>query len=69
MTTEIDRFNQLLDRLRADVAAVNAAPARDPALLRRLTLRIEDAMARLYGLNADLAVWRGTLPEYATRRQ
>src|SRR4051794_26040286 len=63
LTGEIDRLNQNLDGLRAEVAALITAPAMDAALFRRLALRIEDAMARLQGLNGDLAVWRATLPE------
>ena len=69
LTSEIVRFNQLLDRLRADVAAGHAIPASDAVLLRRLALRIDDAMARLHGLNADLAAWHAALPDSSSRRQ
>ena len=67
LTKEIDRFNQVLAGLREDVSATDAAPASDAVLLRRLALRIDDAMARLHGLNDELAVWHATLP--ASRRQ
>ena len=66
-TEEIDRFNQALGGLGVAVAARIAEPASDAVLLRRLALRIDDAMARLHGLNADLAAWQATLPACGRR--
>src|SRR3954451_9776671 len=63
LTQEIDRFYQHLEGLRAELTALVAEPAKGPVLFRRLTLRIEDVMARLHGVNADLMAWHAMLPK------
>ena len=63
LTQEIDHFYRHLEGLRVELATLVAEPPVESELRRRLTLRIEDVMARLRGVNADLLVWRTMLPK------
>jgi hypothetical protein len=62
LTQEVGRLHRNLDSLRAEMATQLAAPKKDAATFRQLLLRIEDAMAQLQQLHADLAAWNTTQP-------